>query len=185
MKVLFLNHHFNYPWDHVTTANWRKYPNPLSPQVQHVDVLSRTIDPKTGILRTERLIACKQPLPNWMHRIFSLNSKEDNFQFAREISEVDPINKTYKAVSTNLTFSSWVTLKETITYRPSAENTTELTQEALVDVDAGVEMIKGWAEEFCVTRFSANAERGRAGLEQVIKGLFHHQEQPQLQAHNM
>jgi hypothetical protein len=60
---------FNYPWNHVTHANWNKYPNPNSPQVIHVDVLDRRVDPETGILHTERLIACKQPIPTWISKV--------------------------------------------------------------------------------------------------------------------
>ena len=53
-----------HPWSFVSFASWRKYPNDKSPQVLHVDILSRSVCPETGILRTERLITCKQNLPS-------------------------------------------------------------------------------------------------------------------------
>lgn len=62
MKVFSNKVTYNYSWDEVSTANWTKYGpwNNKSEHVIAVDTLSREVDPATGILRTERLITCKQ-----------------------------------------------------------------------------------------------------------------------------
>ena len=83
MKVFSNECTFDYSWEEVSTANWRKYCpwNEKSTHVIAVDIVSRQVDPATGIvclhpltffsiailtpyqLRTERLITCKQSAP--------------------------------------------------------------------------------------------------------------------------
>lgn len=52
MKVFSSTCNFEYSWDEVSTANWRKYCpwNDKATHVVGVDTLSRTIDPNTGIV---------------------------------------------------------------------------------------------------------------------------------------
>jgi hypothetical protein len=52
MKVFSSTCTFDYSWDEVSTANWRKYCpwNDKATHVVGVDTLSRTIDPQTGIV---------------------------------------------------------------------------------------------------------------------------------------
>ena len=45
---------------------WHKYPNPKCTHVVSIDVVDRTIDPTTGIIRTERILGCKQKAPTWI-----------------------------------------------------------------------------------------------------------------------
>lgn len=47
----------------------RKYPNPQSPQVFSVDTLSRTIDPDTGVVRSERVLGIQQGAPRWITKV--------------------------------------------------------------------------------------------------------------------
>jgi hypothetical protein len=56
-------HLTRYPWITTTRGFWVKYPNPQAPHVLTVDTLSRSIDPETGVLRTERLLGCRQGVP--------------------------------------------------------------------------------------------------------------------------
>jgi PRELI-like family len=48
---------FNYSWDEVSTANWRKYCpwNDKSTHVIAVDTISRNVDPSTGIVSISHL----------------------------------------------------------------------------------------------------------------------------------
>jgi hypothetical protein len=57
MKVFSNDETFNYSWEEVSTANWRKYCpwNDKSPHVIAVDTISRHVDPETGIV-------CSPPL---------------------------------------------------------------------------------------------------------------------------
>ena len=53
-----------HPWTRVSLASWVKYPNDNSAHVLHVDYLSTSVDPATGVLTTERLLTCKQNVPS-------------------------------------------------------------------------------------------------------------------------
>lgn len=52
MKVFSATSDFNYSWEEVSTANWRKYCpwNEKSTHVLAVDTLSRSVDPESGIV---------------------------------------------------------------------------------------------------------------------------------------
>lgn len=58
-----------HPWSHVVIGMWRKYPNPKCSHVVSVDVVDRSVDPETGIIRTERILGCKQKAPRWIVKV--------------------------------------------------------------------------------------------------------------------
>jgi len=59
----------SHPWFHVVTGMWKKYPNPKCSHVISIDVLDRSVDPNTGIIRTERVLGCKQKAPGWIVKV--------------------------------------------------------------------------------------------------------------------
>lgn len=61
--------HDSHPWALVNQGIWRKYPNRECSHVISVDVLDRSIDPKTGILRTERVLGVRQKVPLWVLKV--------------------------------------------------------------------------------------------------------------------
>ncbi|KAI4113101.1 MAG: hypothetical protein LQ345_005851, partial [Seirophora villosa] len=91
MKVFSSEYTFDYSWEEVSTANWRKYCpwNDKSTHVISVDTLSREVDPATGILRTERLITCNQSAPAWVVSVLG----GANISHVYETSYVSPANK--------------------------------------------------------------------------------------------
>ena len=167
MKLFANTHAFSHSWQQVTAANWRKYPNEMSPQVVNVDILNRSVDPTTGIMKTERLIACKQPIPSWMRRLFGA----DDVSYCYEVSYTDARRQSHESTTTNLTFSDMMRLEERVKYTADPQKPTEQTvmeQSVAVDADAFYSAIKNRVEEFSVSRFQVNAEKGRAALEMVI-----------------
>lgn len=60
---------FSHPWSHVVIGIWHKYPNPHCTHVVTVDVIDRSVDPATGIIRTERVLGCKQKAPTWIIKV--------------------------------------------------------------------------------------------------------------------
>lgn len=58
-----------HPWSHVVIGMWHKYPNPKCSHVVSIDVVDRSVDPKTGIIRTERILGCKQKAPSWIVKV--------------------------------------------------------------------------------------------------------------------
>eukprot|EP00158_Paraphelidium_tribonemae_P001321 Partr_v1_DN24243_c0_g1_i5_m36620 putative Slowmo homolog len=171
MKLFSTTHRFDHSWQSVSSANWRKYPSEMSPHVQSVDILDRQVDPKTGIMRTERLLACKQPIPQWMRRLMGA----DEVSYFREVSYVDSKSNTLTAVTRNLTYSHMMTLEEVLVYSPdpaNPANATRMWQGVEVDATGIYSAFKTSVEEMCVNRFQANAEKGRKGLELAIRNLL-------------
>ncbi|KAI5296555.1 hypothetical protein KEM52_000250 [Ascosphaera acerosa] len=171
MKVFSSTYTFDYSWDEVSTANWRKYCpwNDKSTHVVAVDILSRDVDAATGVLRTERLITCKQTAPQWVLSLFG----GSDVSHVYEVSRVDPASKTVTMSSQNLTWANVLRVHETVTYSPEArysDSRTTFRQEARITALAG-----GWAkiknrvEELSVDVFSQNAKKGREGFEAVLE----------------
>jgi hypothetical protein len=174
MKVFSNTVSYNYSWEEVSTANWQKYGpwNNKSEHVIAVDTLSRTVDPATGILRTERLITCKQSPPEWLKSIFG--GKMDETQ-VYEASYVDPRTKTLTMISQNLTFANLARIQEDVVYRPNeavggACGGTQFTQTARITaLCGGWQRIKNGIEDTLVNRFRENAVKGREGFERVLE----------------
>lgn len=171
MKIFSSVHTFDYSWEEVTTNNWRKY-CPWNDKAEHVvavDTVSRNIDAATGILRTERLITCKQTAPQWVLSILG----GDTTSFVYEVSYVDPKEKKVTMCSTNMTWSNLLQCRETVVYQPSStddNSKTEFKQTAkIVAFCGGWQKIKSKIEEASVERFRENAARGREGFEMVLE----------------
>lgn len=170
MRIYSSSHEFAYSWDEVSTANWRKYCpwNDKSTHVIGVDTLSRKLDPTTGILRTERLITCKQSAPQWL-RTF-LGSQDTSLVY--EVSYVNPQEKKVVMCSQNLTWSELISVQETVVYRPAPNSASKKTifeqQAKIIALCGGWQKIKNTIEEFTVERFGQNAAKGREGFEKVL-----------------
>lgn len=160
---------FDYSWEEVSIANWQKYGpwNNKSTHVTAVDTLSRTVDPATGILRTERLITCKQTAPDWFKSI--MGSSMDTHH-VYEASYVDPSSRTVTMVSQNLTWSNLVSVQETVVYKHAGQARTAFEQTAKITaLCGGWQRIKNSIEDTLVHRFMENAHKGREGFEMVLE----------------
>jgi hypothetical protein len=169
MKIFSTSYTFDYSWEEVSTNNWRKY-CPWNERAEHVlavDTLSRHVDQDTGILRTERLITCRQNAPQWVLSILG----GDTTSHVYEISYVDPQQKKVTMCSTNMTWSNLLQCRETVVYQPStSDGKTEFQQKAqIVALCGGWQKIKSKIEEASVERFKENATRGREGFEMVLE----------------
>lgn len=168
MKVFSNDCTFNYSWEEVSTGNWVKYCpwNDKSTHVIAVDTLSRQVDPETGILRTERLITCKQSAPKWLSSL--MGGTEVSHVF--ETSYVDPASKKVTMTSSNMTWSNLLSVHETVVYQPLSERQTRFEQEAKITaLCGGWQKVKNAVEEATVTRFSENARKGKEGFEAVLE----------------
>jgi len=162
MKIWTSEHVFNHPWETVTQAAWRKYPNPWSTQVVGVDVVDRQV--VNGRLHTHRLISTQWNLPSWARKIIGT----DPSCYASEKSIVDPLRKTMIQQSHNLSFCNYLFIDEKITYtqNPADKNSTLLKQEAIVTVK-GVPLTS-YLEGILTSSISSNATKGRHAMEWVI-----------------
>ena len=167
MKVFSNEVKFNYSWEEVSTANWRKYCpwNDKATHVVAVDTLAQDVDPGTGILRTERLITCRQKAPEWLRSLIGNSELSHVF----ETSYVDPKKKTVTMVASNLTYSNLVRVQETVVYRPFTDHQTCFEQYAeITALWGGWQRIKNSIEDTLVNRFRENAIKGREGFEIVL-----------------
>ncbi|MCJ1470286.1 hypothetical protein MMC07_008931 [Pseudocyphellaria aurata] len=174
MKVYSYNCTFDYSWEEVSTANWRKYCpwNKSSSHVVAVDTLSRIVDPSTGILRTERLITCTQTAPAWVLALLG----GSNTSHVYETSYVSPTAKSVTMCSMNLTWNNVLSVRETVVYKPdttsskSGPERTQLNQYAeITALCGGIKKVKSKIEEASIERFEQNAQRGREGFEAVLE----------------
>jgi hypothetical protein len=172
--VHFFSQSFNYDhsWSLVNLGLWRKYPNPYSAHVVSVDVLDRSINPQTGVIRTERVIGCKQKAPRWVVKV--LGGSDD--AYVREVSFVDPRTQETTVTSINLSLSQYMRVLERITYSPCPQ---QPTQRTLFSQTAEIQArVPFWAklgeslEKFSVERFGQNAESGRIGFDYVLRTLW-------------
>lgn len=171
MKALASTAEFNYSWDEVSTANWRKYCpwNEKTPHVIAVDTLSRKVDPDSGVLCTERLITCQQASPKWLVPFLGDNQTSHVY----EVSYVDPAAKKITMCSKNMTWSDVLNVRETVVYKPSPSDPQARTQfQQVAQVTAlcgGWQRVKQSIEQFTVERFQQNAAKGREGFEKVLE----------------
>ncbi|KAA8917034.1 hypothetical protein TRICI_000820 [Trichomonascus ciferrii] len=168
MKIFSNEHLFNYSWEQVSAANWKKYPNEMSTHVVAVDTLRREVDPVTGVLTSERLITCKQAIPRW---ILSLVGGSD-VSYVREVSQVDPKTKTLTLRSVNLTMNHLLSVYEIVTYKPDPKDplhSTKFEQEAQITAYASFRRLCNKIEDWSVERFHQNAALGKAGFESVLQ----------------
>lgn len=163
MKIWTSEHIFNHPWEMVSQAAWRKYPNPMNPAVIGIDVVDRQIN-DDGILKSHRLISTRWCLPGWVNNLLG----GDRICYVSEISEVDPQNHVMTLQSRNLSLSNYLSVDEKLTYCPHPTNKecTLLKQEAVVTV-RGIPLTS-YMEDIVTSTISGNANKGRAAMEWVI-----------------
>jgi len=161
----------------------------LTPHITAVDILERNFDPSTQILTTYRLIACKQSGPSFLRRWLSdCPADNDNVGYVLEISRTDPRNRILELTSTNLSMSHLFVIEENLTYSPSnvtiqstnedtsnhSHNTTQMKQEVKVTSFNLTNWLTNAAEEFVMSRFQANASKGRVVMEQILDTFQSH-----------
>ncbi|XP_017056475.1 protein slowmo [Drosophila ficusphila] len=162
MKIWTSEHIFNHPWETVTQAAWRKYPNPMTPSIIGTDVVERRV--VDGVLHTHRLVQSKWYFPKWTHALIGTAKT----CFASERSTVDPERKQMVLKTNNLTFCRNISVDEVLYYEPHPADASKtlLKQEATVTV-FGVPL-SHYMEDLLTSTISTNASKGRQGLEWVI-----------------
>jgi len=169
---------YGYGWEHVSAGHWIKYPvclyritiahcqNQSCDHVIAVDTLNREVDAKTGVLRTERLITCKQNVPAWILRF----TGGDGISYVREISEVDPTKKTVVLKSVNLTCANLLRINETCSYTqsPFSSSQTEFKSSSKIMAFTYLSRLSNKIEDWSAETIMQNAKRGKEGFESVL-----------------
>lgn len=169
---------------------WHKYPNPHCTHVVTIDTLDRSVDPETGVVRTERILGCKQKTPIWVVKVcrcilvlaLCANSCVQLFggsedAFVREVSFIDPRTQQATITSVNLSLSQFATCYESIRYSPTSDTRTAFYQSA--EIQSRMTIWKGAAdklEHWLVQRFEQNAQLGKMGFTDVLRSLWESRE---------
>jgi len=166
MRVWSQEHTFDHPWHTVVHAAWRKYPNPLKPEVVGLDVVDRKVD-NNGVLRTNRVITTEWHIPSWVTRIIGLR----NPTYSYEQSEVNTKSQRMVLQTRNLNCTNIVSVDETLVYRqhPDDPQKTLLEQSTVVSI-RGVPLIN-YMEDLLASTMSSNANKGRQAMEWVIDNI--------------
>ncbi|KAL0950735.1 hypothetical protein HGRIS_007509 [Hohenbuehelia grisea] len=160
---------YEHPWSHVVIGMWHKYPNAHCAHVVTVDTLSRTVDPSTGIVRTERILGCKQKAPKWIVKLFG--GSED--AFVREISFIDPASQSATITSVNLSLSQFASCVENVHYSPLSHERTQFAQTAEIQARMAIwRTAADGLEKWLVQRFEQNAHLGKVGFSDVLRTLW-------------
>ncbi|KAI0032486.1 MSF1-domain-containing protein [Vararia minispora EC-137] len=160
---------YDHSWSKVVIGMWHKYPNPHCTHVMSVDVVDRSVDPQTGIIRTERILGCKQRAPTWIVKLFG--GSED--AFVREISFVDPTTQTMTISSVNLSLAQFAVCNESIRYSPTPDGRTRFTQSAEIESRMALwHSVADRLESWLATRFEQNAQSGKLGFTDVLRQLW-------------
>lgn len=169
MRLFDHQYSIPHPWTTVTRASWQKYPNPeWTPHITHVDYISRMVDSQ-GRLVTERLLTCQQNIPSFITRLFGMQDAPASIMYERSV--VDPLEQSMTLHTQNLSFCQFMRVEERCIYKqdPHDQGVTQFGQECRI------RSVHGWAdwlaeqvEEFCVSRFQVNAQKGRQALQEAI-----------------
>ncbi|XP_032830733.1 PRELI domain containing protein 3B-like isoform X3 [Petromyzon marinus] len=164
MKIWTSEHVFNHPWETVTQAAMRKYPNPMNPSVVGVDVVGRHVD-AAGQLHSHRLLSTEWGLPSLVRSLLGTGRTKT---YIKEHSIVNPTQRTMELKSTNITLTNLVSVDERLVYKPHPDDAekTMLVQEAIISVK-GVSL-GSYLEGLMASTISANAKKGWDAIEWTI-----------------
>lgn len=166
VKLFSTEHTFQHPFERVTSAFWRKYPNEAAAHVRAIDITDRRIDDQ-GRLITNRIMSCESALPSWL-RAAGLPQQ----CFVAESSVVDPRSRTMVVKSSNLSGASLMVVEETCTYQQSATAPTTAThykQEARIT--AFLPFLAGKFESYSVANLQSKSAEGMAVVEKLCQRI--------------
>eukprot|EP00127_Corallochytrium_limacisporum_P007070 Clim_evm30s241 gene=Clim_evmTU30s241 len=152
------------PWEEVTAAFWRKYPNPHSRHVLSTDLLDRRVDEAEGKMYSTRLLLKTKKVPAVAQRFVSGGKA-----WVIEKSVVDSKAKTMETTTQNLTYKNVLSVCETVTYRPHPDNPRQWTEtETRAKIVSSISVFHPIVESFGLERFKTQYEQTKVGLQYVI-----------------
>lgn len=166
VKLFSAEHTFQHPFERVTSAFWRKYPNDAAAHVKAIDITDRRLDSE-GRLITNRIMSCQSALPSWL-RAAGLPQT----CMVAETSIVDPKSRTMVVKSANMSGSSMMVVEETCTYTQSATapaTATHYKQEARIT--AFLPFISSKFENYSVANLQSKSAEGMAVVEKLCQRI--------------
>ncbi|CAK9293612.1 unnamed protein product, partial [Gordionus sp. m RMFG-2023] len=157
----------SHPWDTVTKAAWRKYPNPMNTSVHSIDVINRSVDAHSGALITHRLIQTSWRIPAWIQKFININPD----CYVSEISQLDPNKKIMTSQSTNLSMVQNIAIEERLIYsqHPRDINKTHMINESTITIK-GVPL-SNYLEKIIENTMVSKSNSGKLAMEWVIEKI--------------
>jgi hypothetical protein len=165
VKLFSTEHTFRHPFERVTTAFWRKYPNDYAAHVKAIDVTERKMS-EEGFLVSNRIMSCESAVPGWL-----ASCGLPSHCFVAETSVVDPVTKKMVVKSRNLTGASIMTIEETCTYAAAADNQTTYKQEA--KITGFLPFLSGKIESHTFSNLHKKSAEGVRMMETLCEKIQH------------
>lgn len=166
VKLFSATHTFNHPFDRVTSAFWRKYPNDSAAHVKAIDVTERRVDAQ-GRLVTNRIMSCESAIPSWLR-----SAGLPQTCFVAESSIVDPARKEMVVKSSNLSGASLLVVEETCTYAAaSAAPHAQTTYKQEARITAFLPFVSSKFESYSVANLQSKSQEGIAVVEKLCQRI--------------
>ncbi|XP_048486311.1 protein preli-like [Plutella xylostella] len=153
---------FNFSWEQVACAYWKRYPNPESTHVLSEDTCHREV--RDGCLYTKRLLTKTNRVPKWGERFFSAKSVK-----IIEESIVDPKNKVLVTYTRNLGYTKVMSVVERVEYRRAGADT---VARRAACIDSQVFGCARAIRAFGIERFKNNCHQMVNGFNFVLHNMF-------------
>lgn len=157
---------FNFTWEQVAQAFWKRYPNPNSAHVLSEDTVHREV--QSGKLFSKRLLTkTNSSVPKWAERFVPGKAI-----CIVEESVVDPKTKVLITYTRNVGHTKIMSVTEKVIYKESEETPgcTVAIRSAWID-----SQVKGFGRAICafgMDRFRKNCVKMVGGFNHVLASMF-------------
>ncbi|XP_064393903.1 PRELI domain containing protein 3A-like [Halichondria panicea] len=165
-------HVFNFPWERMVEAAYRKYPNPYSSSVHSLDTLERSVTAAPGEavgtrILSRRLFCTRWNIPSFITRMTGTDPEVT----VSEQSVCDVGRQTLTIRARNISKQNFFTMDETLVYSvcPEDRNKTVLKQSANVNIT--IPVIGGLLESIWLSQYKSTVDNGRKGIVSVAEKI--------------
>uniref|UniRef100_A0A1B6E3G8 PRELI/MSF1 domain-containing protein n=1 Tax=Clastoptera arizonana TaxID=38151 RepID=A0A1B6E3G8_9HEMI len=165
VKYLEIKTVFQFDWNQVVQAFWKRYPNPESKHVLSEDTFYREV--KDNKLFSKRILTKTNRPPKWGEKFVSARIVK-----IVEESIVDPKEKVLTTYTRNIGYTSLMSVVEKVVYKVSDENPNWTVAERSAWVDSHVYGFARAIQAFGIDRFRKNCQKQVNGFNYVLFKMF-------------
>ncbi|KAL3864969.1 hypothetical protein ACJMK2_006610 [Sinanodonta woodiana] len=166
MKYYNLDTVFQFPWEQLAVAFWKRYPNPHSGHVLTEDIIHREV--VGNRLFSKRLLTKTEACPKWaeafMRRVHQVCILEESI--------IDLDTHTITTYTRNIGLQKYMTLEEKCVYSPSKESSQSSVCERQAWITSKVFGFASAIEQYSYKRFKKHSANAVKGFVYVLKKLY-------------
>lgn len=170
MKTWVDSYTFDFPWETVVQAAYRKYPTRHNTNVKTLDTLERRCGQNGSgrVLFSHRLFGTLWNVPALVINILGFNE----LMYIHEMSECDTLSKTLTISAVNVSLRSLFKMSEVLQYKvhPEDSSKTILQQHTVMSVH-GVPLLGGLLETMILNSYESIIPKGRLAVEEKAKEI--------------